>query len=338
MVEFTATGAVLPSYDIENRVESGVKVAATRQYADIAVYMVSVFVILELLEVCKEGLIAYFLDPWNLMDWVNFGIYGLTWSTLRQTFVLAAASAGGHCDETNLLCQRVGYRDDWQLMDTVRQAKFYLSLCVCIQLLKIIKFMKALIPKMSLATAVLYKGVTDLFFFGIVFMITMGAFSMMFYVQLGANMEGYYDQVSSFVSLARALFGDFDVPDILNNSRGYTNVGLFILYLFVAVFIMLSMFLAILGESQAAVRTDQDEQRRLNTAPPEYGIFSIAYEAIGDAYYRQEGGSAAAARLGHAASLPGQSAHAPSCRPGCERGRRRIERSQAHLRWHPGAR
>ena len=38
---------------------------------------------------------------------------------------------------------------------------------------------------------------------------------------------------------------------------GYVNIGLFLLYLFVAVFIMLSMFLAILGESQAAVRMGQ---------------------------------------------------------------------------------
>ena len=55
--------------------------------------------------------------------------------------------------------------------------------------------------------------------------------------------------------------------------RDSLNIALFILYLFVAVFIMLSMFLAILGESQAAVRTDQDEQRANGTAPPDYGIF-----------------------------------------------------------------
>ena len=59
-------------------------------------------------------------------------------------------------------------------------------------------------------------------------------------------------QISSFVSLARALFGDFDIDAIFNNSRGYLNVVLFISYLFVAVFIMLSMFFAILGESQVA--------------------------------------------------------------------------------------
>ena len=77
-------------------------------------------------------------------------------------------------------------------------------------------------------------------------------------------MEGFNDQLASFISLARALFGDFDIDEILNNSRGYTNAVLFLTYLFVAVFIMLSMFLAILGENQAKVRADQDDFRVLS--------------------------------------------------------------------------
>ena len=86
-------------------------------------------------------------------------------------------------------------------------------------------------------------------------------------------MEGFNDQLASFISLARALFGDFDIDEILNNSRGYTNAVLFLTYLFVAVFIMLSMFLAILGENQAKVRADQDDAHERGDAPPEYGIF-----------------------------------------------------------------
>ena len=235
---------------------------------------------LEGLDILREGL-SYFGDPWNLMDAVNFGIFFLTWFQLQRSFVLGG-SLRDECDSP--LCAQVGYRDDWELMDTVRQAKLYLSLCVCIQLLKIIKFMKVLIPKMALATAVLYQGAMDLFFFGLVFAITMGAFSMMFYVQLGPVMEGYNDQVASFISLSRALFGDFDVAEILDNSAGYINLGLFIFYLFVAVFIMLSMFLAILGESQNAVRMEQDNQRRRGEAQPEYGIFFYAYEFVTKSY------------------------------------------------------
>ena len=43
------------------------------------------------------------------------------------------------------------------------------------------------------------------------FVIAMAAFSMMLFVQLGPVMEGYWDQVPAFISLFRALFGDFDI-------------------------------------------------------------------------------------------------------------------------------
>ena len=88
------------------------------------------------------------------------------------------------------------------------------------------------------------------------------------------------------LSLARALFGDFDIDDIMNNSSGYLNAVLFLIYLFVAVFILLSMFLAILGESQAAVRSDQDDEKASGEAPPEYGVFFYSGRALGWAHTR----------------------------------------------------
>jgi hypothetical protein len=42
-------------------------------------------------------------------------------------------------------------------MSTARTGKTLLSICVCVQLLKIIKFMSALVPKMDLAPSVLAK-------------------------------------------------------------------------------------------------------------------------------------------------------------------------------------
>ena len=62
-------------------------------------------------------------------------------------------------------------------------------------------------------------------------------------------MEGYRDQIPAFISLFRALFGDFDIDEIMDNSSGYLNALFFLTYLFVAIFIMLSMFLAILAEA-----------------------------------------------------------------------------------------
>merc|ERR1719478_2078021 len=157
-------------------------------------------------------------------------------------------------------------------MGVARVSKIYLSLCVCIQLLKVIKFTNVLVPKMGLMTGVLGAGRMDLLFFGVIFGLSMFAFSNLFYIQLGSVMEDFNDQLASFLSLARALFGDFDIDDIMNNSSGYLNAILFLVYLFVAVFILLSMFLAILGEAQAAVRDDDNILIAQGDFPNQYGF------------------------------------------------------------------
>ena len=73
----------------------------------------------------------------------------------------------------------------------------------------------------------------------------------------------------ALASLTRSLFGDFDIDAILNNSKDYLNTMLFLAYLFVAVFIMLSMFLAILGDAQGAVISSKNAKQ----PDREYGIF-----------------------------------------------------------------
>ena len=140
MLETTAMGAVLPSYDIETRVESDSKMRQTQLWVKIALGMCVFFVALEGIELVNTGPVEYLTDPWNFMDAVNFGIFFLTYFTLRRAFELEASP---QCESE--LCEHVGYRDDWELMVTIRSAKLYLSLCVCVQLLKIIKFMKVLL-------------------------------------------------------------------------------------------------------------------------------------------------------------------------------------------------
>ena len=136
-------------------------------------------------------------------------------------------------------------------------------------MLKIIKFVNVFVPKMALATSVLSHGLADLFMFTIFFLFTIFAFGQMFFIQLGAIDPSYLGQFASFISLFRALFGDFDIQLIMDSSDSYLNGMLFVAYLFSAVFILLSIFLTILGENQEAVRTEQAESNI-----EDYGVFA----------------------------------------------------------------
>jgi hypothetical protein len=272
MFELTALGAVLPSYDVETRIIDSQQESNMGMFALIALILVIVFSLLEGVECAYYGAWTYFSDMWNLMDWSNFVIYYLVYIEVQRVQSLIRQR-----DCSSYLCQQVGYFDDWELMGSFRTCKTYLSLCVCIQLFKCLKFASALVPKMGLATNVLRQCAVDLLFFGVTFVISMLAFSMMLNVQIGPQMEGYRDQISAFISLFRALFGDFDIQEILDNSSGYLNTLLFLIYLFVAVFIMLSMFLAILAEAQVAVR-ETESQWREDPSFREYGVISYFYD------------------------------------------------------------
>ena len=162
----------------------------------------------------------------------------------------------------------------------------YISLCVCIQLFKVIKFTSQLVPKMSLMTSVLRQCVVDLFFFGVVFFNSVIAFSMMLYVQLGPVMEDFYANHHAAISLFRALFGDFDIDEIMDNSAGYTNAALFLGYLFVAIFICLSLFLAILAEAQGIVREAEKQKMRDEPEFNEFGIVASAWHGVQYAGHR----------------------------------------------------
>ena len=288
MFELTALGAILPSYDVETRILDTQFNSDMPTYANIALAMVCFFAALELFEIANNGVSAYMQDVWNVMDWLNYLIYFIAYISLQNTinYTDETPIAPSHPDCSSYLCQETGYFDDWQTMVQFRTTKMYLSLCVCIQLFNIQKFAAALIPKTGLATAVLRKAAMDLIFFGVTFIISMLAFSTMLFVQLGPVMEDYWDQFAAFIALFRALFGDFDIDEIMNNSSGYLNCLLFLGYLFVAIFIMLSMFLAILAEAQVAVREDEDARRAANPDFKDYGVLDTGGAAF-SAYVTQ---------------------------------------------------
>ena len=75
---------------------------------------------------------------------------------------------------------------------------------------------------------------------------------------VAALMAGYHSTHGAYLTLVRGLFGDFDMEDLASKTGGDYAVVVMLIYLFIAVFILLSMFLTILGEGQAKFREAQE--------------------------------------------------------------------------------
>ena len=146
------------------------------------------------------------------MDWVVYilfiFVYILATSYLRNARSFVCGN----------FCASIGFQDDHLAMTDARRLKFYLAMTSCLQLLKIMKIMAILVPKMGLAPSVLKKAMADLIFFGVVFGISVFAFANVLFIQLGPNMAEFASPLNSFVTLGRALFGDFDLDLIIDNS------------------------------------------------------------------------------------------------------------------------
>ena len=273
-------GAVLPSYDTETLINHPEMLQQREMWLDFCLILIGWFTFLEIVEIVQSiveggssGLREYLTSLWNVLDWINFGLYYYVYILCKQErWLVQRDQAGSSCNSQ--LCADFGYFDAWEAFAIARVSKMLFSFCVCIQLLKIIKFTNMLIPKMSLMTRVLTKASGDLIFFACIFGVSMFAFCMLFYLQLGSSVDNYYSQVYSMISLTRSLFGDFDIEEINENSKDYLNGSLFLVYLFVSVFILLALFLSILGEAQSAVRDDEIEARNDPSVeePNEFGF------------------------------------------------------------------
>ena len=286
--ELTSTGAVLPSYDSQTRVVLTDSLESLEFWLWIGFGFCIYFCMMEVFEILGledgvfelDDLLDYVRDMWNVADWICYLIYFQSWRKGRDYISLAR-----NIQCVSDVCMGVGYQDEYEVYLAARDLKLYLSFSVCLQLLKIMKIMAILVPKMGLAPAVLKKALPDLFTFAGVFMISVLAFSSIFHLVLGSVMVEYNDKFASFVSLGRALFGDFDINEVLENSPSYMNSIIYLAYLFVAVFILLSMFLAILGEAQANLRDDQRVELKSKAAageplPSEYGVLDSAFNLV----------------------------------------------------------
>jgi hypothetical protein len=267
VIQISANGGVLPSYDIDSRHDAaavGMDVAMVLLW--VTLVLVVYFLMIEAFEARTEGLGSYFTNMWNAMDWAGFLLFFLVFDSYQKLFKNLHDQS---CDNGAVLCTGVGFNDGWAAMSATKTCKQLLSIASTLQMLKIIKFVNVFVPKMALATSVLSHGLADLFMFTIFFLFTIFAFGQMFFIQLGAIDPSYLGQFASFISLFRALFGDFDIQLIMDSSDSYLNGMLFVAYLFSAVFILLSIFLTILGENQEAVRTEQAESNI-----EDYGVFA----------------------------------------------------------------
>jgi hypothetical protein len=262
MFEWGSSRGCNPSFQLNTISTDAENAAKVKMH----LWMCFVFVLYYCATECVEMWVhqwQYFRSSTNIIDLLNICFYFISVIYLYRGYIDPAPPP------VSSIATRIGYACHKHRFADMEWARKVLALNGCLLVLKSIKYFQAVVRPMSILGQTLCNASLDLAVFLATFVLSMLAFANAFFVMMGPTMSEYYSPAKALHSLVRALFGDFNIDKIDNNSQSNLNSIIFLVYLFVAVFMILSMFFAILGEAQAAV---QEQVRNASEQESEQAI------------------------------------------------------------------
>ncbi|RWS23690.1 polycystin-2-like protein, partial [Leptotrombidium deliense] len=130
-----------------------------------------------------------------------------------------------------------------------------LTFIVWVKLFKYISFNKT----MSQLSSTLSRCSKDIAGFGVMFFIVFFAFAQLGYLLFGTQVKDYSSFGNSVFTLLRLILGDFDFHELEAANRVLGPIY-FLSYIFFVFFVLMNMFLAIINDSYAEVKSEINDQ------------------------------------------------------------------------------
>ena len=193
---------------------------------------------------------GYFRDGWNYCDVLNYllfflsislRIYGylLVGPVLAKQEALKTAPGGLYGSNEYIKLQSVSF---W-----FAEQQHIMAFNAILTWIKVFKFLEYN-PNMSILTTTLLKAGGPIVSFMWTFIIVLVGSGQGFYLAFGLDLYEYRGIIPAWLSLLRMAVGDFDYAQ-LEESQTFLGPVMFWIYLFLAFFVLMSMFIALIGEA-----------------------------------------------------------------------------------------
>jgi len=133
------------------------------------------------------------------------------------------------------------------------------AICVLFLFFKMFKYAQ-LHPDTNMLWSVLSRSAADLGWFAIMLMIMLSAFGLVAQQMFGPYIFEYTSVVFSIRELGLLLLGQIDLESMQQAAGKYAGLLYFLFYIVTMFFIMMNIFLAILGEAYSVVRQQAQEE------------------------------------------------------------------------------
>lgn len=253
--EFPATGGMIPSWSF--RTVKLLRYVSTTDYFILACEIIfTVFILYyiveEVLEI-KTNRVAYFKSVWNVLDVlvIVISVLCITFSIYRTVMVDSLLA--------DLLNKPDEYPDFEKLGFYQTQFNNAVALAVFFAWIKVFKYI-SFNKTMTQLSSTLSRCSKDVAGFSIMFFIVFFAFAQLGYLLFGTQIKGFSSFINAVFTLLRLILGDFDFEEMEAANRVLGPIY-FLSYVFFVFFVLLNMFLAIINDTYAEVKTELSQQK-----------------------------------------------------------------------------
>ncbi|KAH7636330.1 polycystin-2-like protein 1 [Dermatophagoides farinae] len=270
IAEFPATGGMFTSWQFRtlNLLENSSQ-AQIGLYVCFIMFLIFIvyYTIEEFFEITALGFIPYLRSSgWNYLDlFIILISLALVFFLVCRKYIITKIFDEAYTEElaehgymVEMGNRTVSLQIDTYQFDTLGfwSAQFsnilaVLSFVSWIKIFKYISFNKT----MSQLSSTLSRCAKDIAGFGLMFFIVFFAFAQLGYLLFGTQVKDYSSFGRAVFTLLRLILGDFDFQAIENANRVLGPI-FFLSYIFFVFFVLMNMFLAIINDTYAEVKSE----------------------------------------------------------------------------------
>jgi hypothetical protein len=192
-----------------------------------------------------------------MLDVANLLLMIITVRLINRSILAGDTSA-----PDDVFHQNTGYVTNAHSNSDFQSARQFLAINTMLQYLKLIKFLTKIFPSMEIVTNVFKQALGNIGYYTITIGLSTLAAAMFMFVALGDRIADFYSPRRSVLTILRSIFGDFDIDSVDAVTPSNTVGILYLMYLCIMTWIIISFFFSILGDAQETV----NERIKINEA------------------------------------------------------------------------
>jgi hypothetical protein len=253
-LEFPGDGGILPSYLIDHSPNtSGKKKETIRRWRDAVICFIVLQLVEEMLEshrahISEAGIMNYFRDFWNVLDAVNLVLMIVSIHHLNTSVLSDTSPDDG-------IYKNTGYISNAHSNNAFQLARVFLAVNCMLHYLKIIKFLAKISPTVGLVLDVLRAASNDLLTYMLTVSLATVSVAWYMFVVIGDKVADFYNPHRAIFAIVRSIYGNADFGSVDRVTPSNTTSALYMAYLCVIIWIVITVLVSILEEAQQVVRS-----------------------------------------------------------------------------------